>query len=234
LKAELLRRRGNLAEAEKVQREAVVMYTQVYGASNATVAHALADLAGIVQGQGRLDEAAQIHREAADRYRVTVGENHTSTAVTLTNLAYTQFLRRRLDESEALYRRAVPVLESASYDPAGLATILADFAFVLILRGKSDEAVIYAGRSVDLARTRWPETHANVIRPLRTLGGALVNLRRFEEAEPVLIDAHRKLVQGWGATNQYTIDAASDLVRFYELWGKKAEADRYRPTRTSR
>jgi serine/threonine-protein kinase len=228
LKAELLRRRGNLAEAEKVQREAVAMYTQVYGAGNATVAHATADLAGIVQGQGRLNEAAQLHRDAAERYSKTVGDNHTSTAITLTNLAYTEFLRRRLEESEALYRRALPVLDSASYDPAGLSTILADFAFVLILRGKSEEAVVLARRSVELARTRWPETHGNVIRPQRTLGGALVNLRRFEEAEPVLIDAHRKLVQGFGATNQFTIDAASDLVRFYELWGKKAEADRYR------
>jgi hypothetical protein len=61
-------------------------------------------------------------------------------------------------------------------------------------------------------------------RPLRSTSSSA----RFEEAEPLLLDAHRKLVAGWGATSPYTVSAARDLVRLYEAWERPALAATYR------
>ncbi len=67
-----------------------------------------------------------------------------------------------------------------------------------------------------------------MIRPQRILGQCLVVLQRYADAEPILLDAHRKLVAGWGAANPFTVGAAQDLVQLYERWRKKESADRFR------
>jgi serine/threonine-protein kinase len=228
LRADLLAARGKLAEAETSQREALAMYRALYGAAHVTIAHATADLGSLAQRQGRLDEAALLQREAADRYIALAGERNLPSAIALQNLAYTEFLRRRLPESEALYRRAVPVLDSLFKASASNASTFADFATVLAQQRKCDQAEPYARRSYELARTRWPENSVDVIRPQRILGQCLVVLQRYAEAEPLLLDAHRKLLAGWGAANTFTKGAAHDLVQLYERWGKKSEADRFR------
>jgi serine/threonine-protein kinase len=228
LQASLLTRRGQFSEAEPLQREALAMYRALYGDRHMTVAHGTANLGSIVQRQGRLDEAVELQRAAADLYGSVAGARSLSTGVALSNLAYTEFLRRRLPESEALYRTALPVLDSLLKGSARLASLYADFSIVLAQQGKCDQAEPHARRSYELARARLPENNVDVIRPQRVLGQCLVFLQRYSNAEPLLLDAHRKLQAGWGAANMYTVAAAQDLVQLYERWGRKQEADRFR------
>jgi tetratricopeptide (TPR) repeat protein len=228
LKADILRRRGQLPGAEALQREAVSAWQQIYGKEHLAVADGVADLAGIVQRQGRLDEAALLYRDALEVFFRNRGERDVSTAIVLTNLAWTESLRRRFDEAELLYRRGVPVLDSAWTGQARLSSTLTDFATVLIERTSFAEAESYARRAYDLARAVLAPNHVDVIRPQRILGACLIQLRRFADAEPVLLDAHRKLLDGWGADSPFTRSSASVLVRMYELWGRPADADRYR------
>jgi len=51
--------------------------------------------------------------------------------------------------------------------------------------------------------------------------------RRYADPEPVLIEAHRNLVAGHGAKNQWAMAAARDLVTLYQTWGKPAHAKQY-------
>jgi tetratricopeptide (TPR) repeat protein len=228
LQAAVLMRRNRLADAEAAQREALAMSRALYGDAHLSVARALADLGNIVRVRGRLEEAAQLQHQAADRYRESDGERSVSTAIALTNLAYTEFLRRRLEESETIYRRALPVLDSIWQGTPRIATLLTDFATVLAQRGNCGEAEAPARRSLELARSRWPDNNVDVIRPQRLLGQCLVVLREFDDAEPLLLDAHQKLLEGWGAASSFTRGAAQDLVQLYQRWGKPQQADRFR------
>ena len=228
LKAGILRRRGQLPAAEALQREAVSAWQQIYGEGHLAVADGVADLAGIVQRQGRLDEAASLYRDALEIFLRNRGERDVSTAIVVTNLAWTESLRRRFDEAEQLYRHGMPVLDSAWAGQVRLSSTLVDFATVLIERASFAEAESYARRAYDLARATLAPNHVDVIRPQRVLGSCLVNLRRFAVAEPILLDAHRKLLDGWGADSPFTRSSAGVLVRMYELWGRPADADRYR------
>ncbi|MCI0435939.1 MAG: serine/threonine-protein kinase [Gemmatimonadetes bacterium] len=228
VKAGILRRRGDLAGAEALQREALSVLREIYGEQHVAVAQSLADLAGMVQRQGRLDEAAVLFRDAADRFSLVRGDADVSTAVVFSNLAWTEYLRRRLVEAEALYRRSVPVLDSAWAGSGRASSTLVDFATVLLEQGEFEEAEAYARRAWEQALANRPPNHVDVIRSQRTLGACLINLRRFAEAEPILLDAHQKLLDGWGATSPFTISSAQALVRLYELWGRRPDADRYR------
>jgi serine/threonine-protein kinase len=229
--ATVLERQGKTVEAEQARREALATFTRVFGAPHVAVARATAELAGLLQRSGQLEEAAALYTEATRDYRALLGIAHPSAAITLANQAYTEFRRRRLAESEALYREALPVLDSAWAGTPQIATTLVDFATVLSARDKCEESEPLLRRALALERARRAGNHVDVIRPERVLGACLVRLRRYAEAESLLVGAHQKLVAGWGAASPFTIDAARQLVELYERWGKRGEADRYRTRR---
>jgi tetratricopeptide (TPR) repeat protein len=229
--ATVLERQGKTVEAEQARREALATFTRVFGAPHVAVARATAELAGLLQRSGQLEEAAALYTEATRDYRALLGIAHPSAAITLANQAYTEFRRRRLAESEALYREALPVLDSAWAGTPQIATTLVDFATVLSARDKCEESEPLLRRALALERARRAGNHVDVIRPERVLGACLVRLRRYAEAESLLVGAHQKLVAGWGAASPFTTDAARQLVELYERWGKRGEADRYRTRR---
>jgi tetratricopeptide (TPR) repeat protein len=229
-RAAILRRQGRAAEAESIQRQAIEMLREVYGPTHSSVPLAISNLAGIVQEQRRLDEAFDLYREALDLYLASRGATHYRTAIVMNNLGWVESLRGRFEESAGWYQRALPVLDSAWNGGWRLASNLVDFATVLIQLRRNEEAEAHARRGYDLARASLPADHVEVIRPQRVLGACLINLRRFEEAETLLLDAHRKLVTGWGANSPFTRSSAQTLARMYELWGRPDQAAPFRAT----
>lgn len=227
--ARVLGQRGKAAEAETKLREALAMGSELYGADSDALAMTTANLAGYVQQQGRLDEAAEIHRAALRLYTAGAGERYASTAIVLTNLAYNTYLRRRLADADSLYRQALTVLDSAWQGSPQIVQTLLDFSQVLIDRGNCREADAHLRRVIAFDLQDKPPNFAPGTRARRMLGNCLVNLGRLAEAEPLLLDAHRRLLSGWGPSNTFTQGAARELVILYERWGKPAEAQRYRP-----
>jgi serine/threonine-protein kinase len=224
----LLGRRGRFAEAETTQREVLTIARQLYGDSSTGAAMAVANLAGYVQRQNRLDDAAALHRDAVLRLTAATGARSASTAVAMTNLAWTEHLRRRSVQAEALYRQALPMLDSAWMGTTRIASALADYAIVLRALDKCDVAEPLVRRSLALASTDRPKTSADVLRPTQVLGTCLGRLGKYAEAESLLTVAYRTLLESQGARNMYTIDAARELARVYDLQGKGAEAARLR------
>ena len=56
----------------------------------------------------------------------------------------------------------------------------------------------------------------------------LVELGRYSEAEPMLLEDLRLLQAARGAGDSTTERARTALVRCYEAWGKPEEADKFR------
>jgi serine/threonine protein kinase/tetratricopeptide (TPR) repeat protein len=62
----------------------------------------------------------------------------------------------------------------------------------------------------------------------RVLGVALTGLGRYPEAEQVLLESHRKLVELRGPTQRTTLLTATRLAELYEAWGKPGQAKEWR------
>jgi serine/threonine-protein kinase len=223
--------RGALAEAEAAQREAVDVVRAVYRDDHRSIASANADLASFLQRQGKLAEAAALYEDAIAMYVRLFGERHAITALTMTNLAYTESTRGNIEAAVSLYGRAVPVLDSAWSGTPRIAPILVDYSQALNAARQCDTAEPMLRRALDLERASLPPEHVRVMRTERTLATCLINLRRFEDAEPLLLDVHRKLVALEGPDGTYAAGTARDLATMYELWGRPDEAARFRTQR---
>jgi serine/threonine-protein kinase len=223
--------RGEPAQAESTQREAIDVFRFIFGDDHRAVVLATAELANLLHSQGRLDEAATLFNDAIALYSRVLGERHVTTAITMTSLGYTELARGRVDEAIRLYGLAVPVLDSAWTATGGIAQVLVDYGLALSAGGQCATAEPLLRRALAIESGRWPAGHVRVIRTERTLGTCLVNLRRFDDAEPLLLEAHRKLVAIEGPTGTYAVGAARDLATLYDLWGRPADAARFRVQR---
>ena len=61
-----------------------------------------------------------------------------------------------------------------------------------------------------------------------TLGASLVDRGRYAEAEPLLLEYHRHLMQTSGISSTDSREAMERLIDLYEAWQKPEQAREYR------
>jgi tetratricopeptide (TPR) repeat protein len=156
---------------------------------------------------GEFDDAEARHRQAIALYDVLVAE-----APDDPDLAYRRCwswyqlsqilsLRKRLDEAEAALRGVLETVEAASArHPANTdfpwlaAAVENDLGHLFFLRGRGDEAIAHAERSVELAeallqRAEEARTRRSLTRFRLNLGFMLIRHRRAPEAKAPLLQA---------------------------------------------
>ena len=74
--------------------------------------------------------------------------------------------------------------------------------------------------SLELRRKTLPADHWLIANSESILGDCLTRLRRFHEAESLLMDGYAKLKAKFGEEHSRTRDAAERITRLYKAWNK--------------
>jgi serine/threonine protein kinase/tetratricopeptide (TPR) repeat protein len=152
----LLSREGRYQDAEQALREAIDIYTEVYGATSAYTGGIQATLAVALKRQGRKAEAEAVCREALAIQRGTHGDDHPATLTTMVNLGGLLADQQKFEEAEALFREAIPAMRKRHGD---------DSFHVGVAYGKLAEA--------QRAQDRWAEAETSARQALRVFRGAM-------------------------------------------------------------
>ncbi|RME85316.1 MAG: tetratricopeptide repeat protein, partial [Zetaproteobacteria bacterium] len=96
--ARVLHERGDLAEAERLHREALMIRKEAYGDRHPDVARSLNNLANVLYQRGDLAEAERLYREALEVLKAVHGDRHPDVATSLNNLASVLYQRGDLAE----------------------------------------------------------------------------------------------------------------------------------------
>jgi tetratricopeptide (TPR) repeat protein len=179
-----------------------------------------------VAQQGRLPDAERMAQEAYDACMRALGERHAVTAEATNNLGEVRVLLARYDEAVALHRRASRVAEEV-LGPADNMTLemTSDLGVSLVRAGRPAEAVPILQSVVDRRRRVTPR-HPDLAIVLGNLGGALVALGRFAEAETVLREAAVMGTQTGGELHYPTLGTRNMLCYAIEGQGRWDEAER--------
>jgi len=165
-------------------------------------------------------------------------------ATTLNSLAHVLVSTGRLDEAAAVRRQALEIVRTAlGKDHQLLAIYLINSASVELARNQpalaeplAREGLRIRSLAPNLVPTRrrtFPEDDWSVGATKSLLGGVLVALKQYDEAETVLLDARRDL-EGSSAPRPSDIKATiARLVELYAAWGKPEMAASYRVLQTS-
>ena len=143
---------------------------------------------------GQFDKAVDWQWRSLEARRKAVGPTSPTAISSVWNYAFALSKAGRADEAEDYARQAVQ-LAIDHVDPRQPAYVRTFDALGLLLarRGKRAEAVDYVRRSIAIRRENQGSDNSNFFSSLMNLGDVLLQLERYDEARPLLIEAS----QGW-------------------------------------
>jgi serine/threonine protein kinase/tetratricopeptide (TPR) repeat protein len=178
---------------------------------------------------GQYEKAWPHLERAVGLRRSLLGPDHPATLATSHHLANVLHRQGKLAEADAL---CTTVLESRRKQlPAGhvdIASSLALAGLILTEKGEATRAEPLLRESLDSFRTALAENHWRTANARSLLGVCLSAQSRFAEAEPLLLASYQGLRNAHGAPPHHTRLALERICRFYEFWGKKEEAQKWR------
>jgi tetratricopeptide (TPR) repeat protein len=237
---DVLMERGEFADAEGLYRQALALQKKLLGDDLPEIGYSLGHLASSLHKQGdkpgKLAEAEQVTRQALAVHMKTDGEAHPHTIGTLEGLAGILFEQGDFKQSEALDRKALAISQRAlGNDRPETENALLGLSFHLAHSGKPDEAERLMSSAVAEARSRGGVRPEVLAKRLASLGHALVQERKYEQAEAVLLECHALLQRSTPVDPAFQPQALGELVQLYQAWdfaapstGKAEQAQQWR------
>jgi tetratricopeptide (TPR) repeat protein len=221
----LLRDKREYAAAREVFERTLELRRELLGSEHPHVGVSLNNLGLVLYAQGDYEQAADVFEEALAVYRRTLDPGDARIVETLVNLGAA--LRQR-GELEAALVRCQEALEVVSADDPGYSNLLYLIGRLYLDRGDPQSAEPMLRESF---RIHCGRSDANP-RAMLTVEGALtdclIGLKRFEEAERLLLERYALQAEKPGPEDPRTRATLERLAALYEAWDKPAEAEKYR------
>lgn len=215
---------NRVAEAEHFQRAAIDGFTAAFGESNNRTVVARANLGSFLLINGRLEQGVAELRRALAGAKTVLGENHPDTIMMEVQLARGLMRIDRFEEAHGLLQDAAARAETKSDFPKEFyATIVRAQGQLAFREGAFGEAERSLRRAVGLLLANGQEKTSHIVLATGSeLGDTLVRLKRYSEAEPLLVAFQTHA----GAGEQKK--ALASLLRLYVEWGKTDKAEQIR------
>jgi tetratricopeptide (TPR) repeat protein len=81
--------------------------------------------------------------------------------------------------------------------------------------------------AIDVLRKTFPEDHWQIANAQGLLGGCYTKLKRYDEAEDLLLRSYRIIDQQFGEKHRRTQAVLRRIVELYEAWEKPEKAAEY-------
>lgn len=225
----VLKERCDPAAAQTHFREALEMSRKLYGDTHPRVAAILVNLGECARASQDLSEAERLFREALTLYRDRFGPEHPLVAHCLDALGGTLVDQLRYAEAESCFRAALAIQQKRRGE-RHFRTLGAMFGLAQALHNqtKLSEAGQLFRRVVELARDSLPPGHLATATFQCGYGGYLTERRRFESAEPHLLESYRVFRAVLGDDHASTKLARQRLLDLYDAWDKPDRAAEFR------
>ena len=191
--ASLRKSQGKADEAAQLYRDVAERRARVLGEDHPDTLLTRNNVAVTLDALGKSADAEPILRDVLDRSRRVLGPAHSQTLTTTNSLAGVFAKLGRAAESEALFRAVLEGRrQSLGNDHPDMMTSLGNLATVLERQGKLDEAAPLWAESYEASR-RGVVQGFKAARAGASYGLCLAKLKRFADAEPVLVAASEQL-----------------------------------------
>jgi tetratricopeptide (TPR) repeat protein len=220
--------RHNYRGAEAAYLEALQMSRKMLGERHPDVATIMGNMAFVIYADGRRKQAIELQRAALAMRRELLGNEHPSVASSEANLAYWLTDAREFAEAGQLVNASLATRRRMlGNDHPTVATTLTVRANLLVAQGKYDAALTDALEAEKILAPDYDASQWRMAMATNVHGAALTGLRRFPEAEELLL-------KSLGGLSASPMQGAADkgrqrLATLYSTWGKPERAAQYLP-----
>ncbi len=230
--AALLVLKGDFAEAESLYLDLLAKARMGYADKPRELATMLNMAAGFYYARGVYEPAVKLYREALEIRRRFLAADDPLIYQIMNNLAYTFFDKGDLDEAEKQFRWMMELRAKVlSKGPAFVASSLTGFGGLLLDKNDLQKAEALLREGLHLWQEKVPKgsiATLGIAETENSLGGCLTRLRRYHEAESLLVKSYPNIKAGRGEKHAHTLKALSRIVDFYHLQNKPTQAAEYR------
>ena len=222
----LLTDTGRYEEAQELYHESLAIRRTVFGDEHLAVATGLKNLALLLTTLGRYEEAEPLYREALDLGRRLPGST-LALATTMNNLADLLASMQRCDEAQPLARAALAIRRGRDPDHPRLASSLLVLGRALAGCGDPAAAQPLLRESLSRYGRRQPVNDLKIARAQSELGGCLIDLDSFEEAEELLLASFSRVRDAGVRHPVLARETLARIIDLYESWGRPDAAAPY-------
>jgi serine/threonine protein kinase/tetratricopeptide (TPR) repeat protein len=230
--ANLYQDEGKYAQAETLQAEAVEVKSRVLGTDHPDTLISMSNLANTYAAEGNYEQAEPLLKRTLQMQQNVLGPLNTHTLGTLSDLAL--MYQREGDYALAeKYAGEALAGRRQALGPEHPETVgsAADLALAYLSRSKFSEAEQLSRAVVAFERKNQSEDWSRFFDESE-LGASLAGEKKYADAEPLLIEGYQTMLvrkDEMTFADRYYLDRAHEwIVHLYLLWGKPAEAARWR------
>jgi eukaryotic-like serine/threonine-protein kinase len=205
---------GHHAIADSLNRRALEIDRQIYGAVHPNVAEDLSELGSNQDALGDYAESEWYLRQAVEIDQSWYGSDHPETAWQMSKLASTLGHERKYGEAAKLLQQALPTEERAygTVHPK-VAVILNEMAGVDEQRGNLDQAETELTQMLDIERSVYGEEHGSVTTAMANLANLYLEEKQYARAEQQYREVVRRFTEEFSADHMTTGIAQIKLGR---------------------
>ncbi len=227
----VLHTKGDLDTAEKYQHESMDIKRRVFGDQHAEVATSYNNLGGINIDRGDYAAAEDYFRKALSILRTVHGDRHPAVARQLANLGMVLLYSGKYTEAEPVLTEALDLHSSTLPDDhPQVAATRALLAELHVDTGRAELGEQPLRDAVKILQENFPPQHWRTAGAKGAYGRCLSALRRFDEAEPFLLECYRSTLETDGENHPRTQRAARAIIEHYDDRGEPERADPWRAT----
>jgi len=232
--ASTLADQGRFEEALQTARQAVAEYRQREETDTPNFGFTLTVLGGFLTEKGDYAEADANLHEAEAIFRKLLVPSHLWLGDNLRNQAISYYQQGRYAESLSKITETLKIYRDSFgpyYDNYPTALIIN--GLILAKTGQPQEGETILREAGKIRTESLPKEHYWVAQANSALGECFTIEKRYNEAEPLLLESYETLKSSQGASNPRTQIALRRVVALYENWGKLETATKYRSRLTS-
>lgn len=210
-------------ESESLLKQTIEVEQRVKGPTHPESMRTVNNLAILYMSMGKLEEAEQLVLEGLEMRRRVLGDDHPDTLRAMGTFAELTRVKGDVAGAEKLFREVVAEHRRVlGPTHPTLALHLYSLANLVAHRGDMAEAEQFFRESLEICRTSLPEKHFQTAVSQVGLGACLLKLKRFEEAETLVLDAFSNLQGNPEVTPYWQQSIAMVLMKIYEGWETEA------------
>jgi serine/threonine protein kinase/tetratricopeptide (TPR) repeat protein len=223
--------RGRWTEAEAVLRQAVASRLRSHGPTHPLTVRTISCLPALLEAMGKHAEAKPLFREVLDTWRNNYPPDHPEYAFTLCAWGEHLLAEGDLRQAEAALSEVLRI-ERAGLPPEhrAIGQTLSALGWLRAQSGRAQEGEQLLREALNICSRTWGRDGWLTADAQSRLGGCLTLLKRFDEAEPLLLNSDKKLRAAPGAPPARRHQATERLVHLYEAWQHKEQAKKWRLT----